>query len=157
MSAGWRGWGWRCRRCIRRIRTPNSSLLLDEGHCLADQALAVCGLDRRFLRVDLGATSLATLCRLVAADHGLTLLPEAAVAAELGAAPDFGGSPLRPALNLGRLLALVRRAGTDGAAWFPAPGVVAGGSGRAACCARPQSCHGLSRAQAASAWLAVLR
>ena len=69
--------------------------------------------------MDLGATSLATLCRLVAADHGLTLLPETAVVAELGAAPDLAIRRFAPP-EPGRQLALVRRAGTDGAAWFPA-------------------------------------
>ncbi len=98
---------------------PEQLLLLDEGHCLADQALAVCGLDRRFLRMDLGATSLTTLCRLVAADHGLTLLPEIAVEAELGASPDLAIRRFAPP-EPGRQLALVRRAGTDGAGWFPA-------------------------------------
>jgi LysR family hydrogen peroxide-inducible transcriptional activator len=98
---------------------PEQLLLLDEGHCLADQALAVCGLDRRFLKIDLGATSLTTLCRLVAADHGLTLLPEIAAEAELGASPDLAIRRFAPP-EPGRQLALVRRAGTDGAGWFPA-------------------------------------
>ncbi len=98
---------------------PEQLLLLDEGHCLADQALAVCGLDRRFLKIDLGATSLTTLCRLVAADHGLTLLPEIAAEAELVAAPDLAIRRFAPP-EPGRQLALVRRAGTDGAGWFPA-------------------------------------
>lgn len=98
---------------------PEQLLLLDEGHCLADQALAVCGLDRRFLRVDLGATSLGTLCRLVAADHGLTLLPEIAVEAELGAAQDLALRRFAPP-EPGRQLMLARRAGTAAEGWFPA-------------------------------------
>jgi LysR family hydrogen peroxide-inducible transcriptional activator len=61
-------------------------LLLEDGHCLRDQALEVCAaIDPRRLR-SFGATSLATLLQLVAAGHGITLLPQLAVAA--GASPD---------------------------------------------------------------------
>ncbi len=51
-------------------------LLLEEGHCLRDQALAVCStIDRKTLR-RFGATSMNTLLQLVAADLGVTLVPE---------------------------------------------------------------------------------
>ncbi|MCW5695394.1 MAG: hydrogen peroxide-inducible genes activator [Bauldia sp.] len=54
-------------------------LLLEDGHCLRDQALAVCGMiDPRRLRT-FGATSLATILQLVAAGQGVTLLPEMAI------------------------------------------------------------------------------
>jgi len=54
-------------------------LLLEDGHCLRDQALAVChAIDPARLR-SFGATSFPTLLQLVAAGHGLTLLPEIAV------------------------------------------------------------------------------
>lgn len=53
-------------------------LLLADGHCLRDQALAVChSIDQRRLR-SFGATSLTTLLELVAAGQGITLLPEMA-------------------------------------------------------------------------------
>ncbi|MCC6735687.1 MAG: hydrogen peroxide-inducible genes activator [Bauldia sp.] len=53
-------------------------LLLADGHCLRDQALAVCGtIDPARLR-GFGATSLATILQLVAAGQGMTLLPELA-------------------------------------------------------------------------------
>ncbi|QPH53630.1 LysR substrate-binding domain-containing protein [Pontivivens ytuae] len=61
---------------------PDSLLLLEEGHCLADQALEVCGLDRSRTQVDLGASSLSTLCGLVAGGFGVTLVPELAACAE---------------------------------------------------------------------------
>lgn len=56
-------------------------LLLEEGHCLRDQALDVC------MRFDLPeapfrATSLATLVQMVGAGGGVTLLPRGAVATE---------------------------------------------------------------------------
>ena len=54
-------------------------LLLEDGHCLRDQALAVC---RRFganEKSEFRATSLETLRQMVAADVGITLLPTLAV------------------------------------------------------------------------------
>ena len=57
-------------------------LLLEEGHCLRDQALSVCGVDPRRPRETLEASSLATLVQMVAAGMGVTLIPEMAVAAE---------------------------------------------------------------------------
>ena len=66
---------------------PGQLLLLDDGHCLADQTLAACAVDRARLRMDLRAASLTTLCRLVSEGFGLTLLPELAVRAECAAAP----------------------------------------------------------------------
>lgn len=48
-------------------------LLLDEGHCLRDQALDVCMMDSVDTRVK--ATSLTTLLRLVELNRGVTLLP----------------------------------------------------------------------------------
>ena len=54
-------------------------LLLEDGHCLRDQALSVCrAIDPRRLR-SFGATSLATVLQLVAAGQGVTLLPRLAV------------------------------------------------------------------------------
>ncbi len=57
-------------------------LLLEEGHCLRDQALAFCGGTADDRRRRFGATSLATIVQMVANGHGATLLPELAVAAE---------------------------------------------------------------------------
>jgi LysR family hydrogen peroxide-inducible transcriptional activator len=57
-----------------------TTLLLEDGHCLRDQALAVCraaGAPEAELR----ATSLATLVPMVAGGLGITLLPEMAAAA----------------------------------------------------------------------------
>jgi LysR family hydrogen peroxide-inducible transcriptional activator len=56
-------------------------ILLEEGHCLRDQALAFCANARR--DVSLGATSLATVMQMVANGYGVTLLPRVAVDAEL--------------------------------------------------------------------------
>jgi LysR family hydrogen peroxide-inducible transcriptional activator len=54
-------------------------LLLEEGHCLRDQALEVCSLAGATERRDFRATSLETLRQMVAAGVGMTLLPELAV------------------------------------------------------------------------------
>lgn len=51
-------------------------LLLEEGHCLRDQALAQCRRVSAANLATLGATSLATLLEMVAAGHGATLIPE---------------------------------------------------------------------------------
>lgn len=55
-------------------------LLLDEGHCLRDQALEFCHGAGATERDGFRATSLETLRHMVAAGVGITLLPELAVA-----------------------------------------------------------------------------
>lgn len=57
-------------------------LLLEEGHCLRDQALAVCGVAGKRTLVNFGATSMATLLQMVSHDMGMTLIPEIALASE---------------------------------------------------------------------------
>ncbi|MTW17749.1 LysR family transcriptional regulator [Rhodoplanes serenus] len=56
-------------------------ILLEEGHCLRDQALAVCA-GATADAFGLGATSLATVVQLVASGYGTTLLPRVAAAIE---------------------------------------------------------------------------
>lgn len=58
-------------------------LLLSEGHCLRDQALALCRHADREALGELGATSLATIVQMVANGLGATLLPQMAVDAEI--------------------------------------------------------------------------
>jgi LysR family hydrogen peroxide-inducible transcriptional activator len=58
-------------------------ILLEEGHCLRDQALAYCDADRRGKALGLGATSLATVLQMVANGYGMTLLPEVAADVEV--------------------------------------------------------------------------
>lgn len=60
-------------------------LLLEDGHCLRDQALEVCSHVDVHEAQDYRATSLETLRQMVAAGHGVTLLPELAIAAPIGA------------------------------------------------------------------------
>jgi LysR family hydrogen peroxide-inducible transcriptional activator len=54
-------------------------LLLEEGHCLRQQALAVCELAGAHERLDFHATSMETLRQMVAANAGITLMPVLAV------------------------------------------------------------------------------
>ncbi|UXI67639.1 DNA-binding transcriptional regulator OxyR [Tahibacter amnicola] len=56
-----------------------SLLLLEDGHCLRDQALDVCHLAGASERDGFRATSLETLRQMVAANVGITLLPLLAV------------------------------------------------------------------------------
>ncbi|RTL50213.1 MAG: LysR family transcriptional regulator [Bradyrhizobiaceae bacterium] len=51
-------------------------LLLEEGHCFRDQALAFCSLQKVENINTFGASSLSTLVQMVANGLGLTLLPE---------------------------------------------------------------------------------
>lgn len=110
-----------------------SVLLLDDGHCLRDQALAVCS-RARARELEFRATSLPILAQMVAGGAGVTLLPQLAVATEAAraqlavrpfAAPAPGRtialvwrrrSPLGPAL---RQLAAAAREAT--AALLPLP------------------------------------
>ena len=62
---------------------PEQLLLLDEGHCLRDQALAACNIAEASPESRLVASTLHTLVRMVDAGLGVTLLPEMAVAAGL--------------------------------------------------------------------------
>jgi LysR family transcriptional regulator, hydrogen peroxide-inducible genes activator len=75
----------RNRRINSRIRATTDLmkedrlLLLEEGHCLRDQALAFCEL-RRVENIDtFGASSLSTLVQMVSNGMGLTLLPEISI------------------------------------------------------------------------------
>jgi len=57
-------------------------ILLEEGHCLRDQALAFCATRRGDSAAALGSTSLATVMQMVANGYGITLLPEIAAEQE---------------------------------------------------------------------------
>jgi LysR family hydrogen peroxide-inducible transcriptional activator len=68
-------------------------LLLEEGHCLRDQALEVCSRVGVSDQQDFRATSLETLRQMVATGAGVTLLPELA---GRGAYRNARGVALRP-------------------------------------------------------------
>ena len=58
-------------------------ILLEEGHCLREQALAFCASKTRDAPAGLGATSLATVMQMVANGYGVTLVPEIAADVEV--------------------------------------------------------------------------
>lgn len=60
-------------------------LLLEEGHCFRDQALAFCNMAPGLAQDPMEGSSLATLVRMVGAGMGVTLIPEMAIAAETSA------------------------------------------------------------------------
>lgn len=62
---------------------PDRLILLEEGHCLRDQALAFCSDASRGSLRELGATSLTTVMQMVANGYGVTLIPEIAVPVEV--------------------------------------------------------------------------
>lgn len=64
-------------------------LLLEEGHCLREQALSVCQLNGASERRGFRATSLETLRQMVAAGVGITLLPTLAVRPPVPPSPDI--------------------------------------------------------------------
>jgi LysR family transcriptional regulator, hydrogen peroxide-inducible genes activator len=57
-------------------------ILLEEGHCLRDQALSYCAGARVDTPVGLGATSLTTVMQMVANGYGITLVPKVAADVE---------------------------------------------------------------------------
>lgn len=61
----------------------DSLILLEEGHCLRDQALALCGEVEPRTMSRFGATSLTTVLQMVAGGYGRTLIPEMAVPSEV--------------------------------------------------------------------------
>jgi LysR family hydrogen peroxide-inducible transcriptional activator len=58
-------------------------ILLEEGHCLRDQALAFCATKQPDSAAALGSTSLATVMQMVANGYGVTLVPEIATDVEV--------------------------------------------------------------------------
>ena len=64
-------------------------LLLDEGHCLRDQALDVCQLSGAGEKDGFRATSLETLRQMVSANVGVTLLPVLSVKPPVSPSPNL--------------------------------------------------------------------
>jgi len=93
-------------------------LLLDEGHCLRDQALDICReAGRRDAPVTTTAAGLSTLVQLVAGGLGVTLLPRTALKVETTRSDQLlTGSFAAPAPT--RRIALALRAGAARAAEY---------------------------------------
>lgn len=97
---------------------PGELVLLEEGHCLRDQALAVCGASARGMR---HATGLETLRHMVAAGTGYTLMPLLATGDTATAMATVGGLVAYRPFNgdpPGRVVGLVWRASDPRAPGF---------------------------------------
>ncbi len=79
----------RLRRANPDMLIHDRLLLLEEGHCLRDQALSYCHMLTPEARDSFGASSLATIVQMVANGYGVTLLPEMAIASEIHAHGDI--------------------------------------------------------------------
>ena len=99
----------------RRLRegdlAGDEMLLLTEGHCLREQALAACGARGIDEVADFRASSLATLVEMVSGGEGVTLLPELSVPVE-AKRRDLALVPFEPPVPYR----------TIGLAWRPASG-----------------------------------
>lgn len=96
-------------------------LLLGEGHCLRDQALAVCRQARAEASWGVQATSLATLTAMVAGGLGITFLPQMATAGEGAHAEGLVLRPFAPPVPT-RTIGLAWRAASARAKLFQAIG-----------------------------------
>lgn len=95
---------------------PERILLLDEGHCFRDQAIAACAIEADPSARTFAATSLSTIVEFVANGQGITLLPAIAVRKE-ATDPRIAIRELA-APGAGRMLSLVWREATPFAATF---------------------------------------
>lgn len=89
-------------------------LLLEDGHCLRDHALAVCSASRpdtHDARSDFAATSLHTLVQMVKSGLGATLLPKLAIDAGLADRLDLAIRPFDPPVA-GREIGVAWRKGS---------------------------------------------
>lgn len=85
-----------CRSHIGRDELAGQNLLvLEEGHCMREQVLAVLGLPLDECRDERRASSLESLRQMVAAGVGCTLLPALAVQPGVGSSAD-GSVQVRP-------------------------------------------------------------
>jgi len=69
-------------RATRDMVESDHLLLLEEGHCLRDQALTYCSLQQVDTVNTFGASSLSTIVEMVAGGLGITLLPEICIGVE---------------------------------------------------------------------------
>ena len=70
-------------RATKDLLEHERLLLLEEGHCLREQALTYCSLQQASTINTFGVSSLSTIVEMVAAGYGITLLPEMCLNVEL--------------------------------------------------------------------------
>jgi LysR family hydrogen peroxide-inducible transcriptional activator len=91
-------------------------LLLEDGHCLRDQALDVCRQSSVHEKQDFRATSLETLRQMVASGAGITLLPQLASSGAYGHARGVSIVPFARPAPVRHIGALWRKTTARGAA-----------------------------------------
>jgi len=100
-------------------------LLLEEGHCLRDQALEVCSRVPVREKQDFRGTSLETLRQMVAADAGITLLPELATRGAYAQSRGVAIRPFAKPVPVRRIGAVWRKSSPRGAALAAVAEVIA--------------------------------
>jgi LysR family hydrogen peroxide-inducible transcriptional activator len=100
--------GVRKKDVTRRRLDAGDMVLLEEGHCLRDHALAACGPRRARGESRVEATSLTTLIQMVEGGLGVTLLPVLTLEAGILKGTGLVARPLAPPAP-SRTLALVSR------------------------------------------------
>jgi len=91
----------------------NPLLLLEQGHCLRDQTIEVCGGAGSNAHNAFTATSLSTILEMVANDYGLTLLPEMSLAKEAND-PRIRLLPLAPPVPSRKIAIVWRKSSSYG-------------------------------------------
>ncbi len=91
-------------------------LLLEDGHCLREQALDICARTDAQEKQDFRATSLETLRQMVASGGGITLLPQLASTGAYGNARGVAIIPFASPAPVRHIGALWRRTSARGAA-----------------------------------------
>lgn len=89
-------------RVTEKAIADQQLLLLEEGHCLRDQALEVCTVNRIAEDQEFRATSLETLRQMVKAGTGITFMPEIAAHADEAGIEyiPFSGKPPKRTIGL---------------------------------------------------------
>jgi LysR family transcriptional regulator, hydrogen peroxide-inducible genes activator len=98
----------RTKDVARRRLDAGDMVLLEEGHCLRDHAIAACGPRRAGAESRVEATSLTTLLQMVEGGLGVTLLPGLTLEAGILKGTGLVARPLAPP-GPSRTLALVAR------------------------------------------------
>jgi LysR family hydrogen peroxide-inducible transcriptional activator len=132
------------RRFSANQLSAQSILLLEEGHCLRDHALAACRLRDRGQLTGFSASSLHTLLEMVAGDLGVTFVPEMALGSGLLKRTGIRTWPLREAAA--REIALAWRESSRRAAEFRELGEVIRAARDAAAARAPRSAAATSPA-----------
>jgi LysR family hydrogen peroxide-inducible transcriptional activator len=95
-----------------------SLILMEDGHCLRDQAMDVCALAGAPPATSVTAASVATLVRMVESGLGATLLPASALSAEVRPGQGLVARSFLEESPPGRTLTLQWRSTSPTASWF---------------------------------------